>query len=116
MLEVLGEASILDTMQRVVVPEGEDWGRQLKNGTVTGMMGQLQRSEVDMSLTPLGISHWRWQLVDFSEPLFMDETRVIYQRPTPQADIAGFAKPYSSLVMFVCGVMSFNVLLVLLLH
>ncbi|KAK3863409.1 hypothetical protein Pcinc_030819 [Petrolisthes cinctipes] len=102
----------LNECYRVVVPEGEDWGRQLKNGTVTGMMGQLQRSEVDMSLTPLGISHWRWQLVDFSEPLFMDETRVIYQRPTPQADIAGFAKPYSSLVwllLLLCVVFVFMV-------
>ncbi|KAK3891587.1 hypothetical protein Pcinc_004534 [Petrolisthes cinctipes] len=65
-----------------------------------------------MSLTPLGISHWRWQLVDFSEPLFMDETRVIYQRPTPQADIAGFAKPYSSLVwllLLLCVVFVFMV-------
>ena len=53
-----------------------------------------------MTISPVGISHTRYQVMDFSSPLYMDETTVIYTKPTPEADVAGFTKPYTPLVSF----------------
>lgn len=36
--------------------------------------------------------------VDFSEPLYMDTQVLSYKRPVLEADIAGFIKPYDTLV------------------
>lgn len=51
-----------------------------------------------MTISPVGASHTRYQVMDFSTPLFMDETTVIYIRPRPMADMMGFIKPYTPLV------------------
>lgn len=37
--------------------------------------------------------------IDFSEPLYMDTQVLSYKRPVLEADIAGFIKPYDTLVM-----------------
>ena len=51
-----------------------------------------------MTITPVGVSHMRYQVMDFSSPMFMDETIVVYTRPTPEADVTGFIKPYTTWV------------------
>lgn len=52
-----------------------------------------------MSISPVGVSHTRYQVMDFSSPLYMDETSVIYTKPTPEPDVTGFIKPYAPLVI-----------------
>ena len=51
-----------------------------------------------MTISPVGASHTRYKVMDFSSPLFMDETTVMYKRPRPKADMMGFIKPYTPLV------------------
>ncbi|XP_066940101.1 glutamate receptor ionotropic, kainate 2-like [Macrobrachium rosenbergii] len=40
----------------------------------------------------------RRQLVDFTVPLFVDESAVIYKRPELEPDIFGFVKPFTGLI------------------
>lgn len=51
-----------------------------------------------MFMTPMGFAYWRWQIIDFSESLLMDENRAIYKMPRPQADMEGFVRIYTPLV------------------
>ncbi|XP_050707666.1 glutamate receptor 4-like isoform X2 [Eriocheir sinensis] len=83
---------------RVAAPKGLDWGRRLDNNTFTGMLGEFQRREWDMTLSPVGVSYTRYLVMDFSTPLYMDETSVVYARPFPKADVIGFIKPYTPLM------------------
>ncbi|XP_042870069.1 glutamate receptor ionotropic, kainate 4-like [Penaeus japonicus] len=48
-----------------------------------------------MSIVPVGVSQERSRAMDFSEFIYMDQQRLIYKRPFPEADMAGFIKPYT---------------------
>ncbi|XP_042234601.1 glutamate receptor 4-like [Homarus americanus] len=78
----------------VVAPDRK-YGERLPNGSWTGIMGQLQRSETDMTAVLMSISHPRIPVADFSEPLFLDNSNIINARPMLTSDLAGFVKPYS---------------------
>lgn len=54
--------------------------------------------EADMSMVPMSINHIRNEAVDFSETLFVDEHRITFKRPVPEADITGFVKPFTPTV------------------
>ncbi|KAG7164985.1 glutamate receptor 2-like [Homarus americanus] len=81
-----------------VVPDDLVYGEELPNGTWTGMMGLLTRSEVDMSGVVFSQQYNRAKAVDFSEPLHMNDQAVAYKRPQPEPDIAGFMRPYTRLI------------------
>ncbi|XP_047482975.1 glutamate receptor ionotropic, delta-1-like [Penaeus chinensis] len=77
------------------LPIGLDFGARLENGSFSGLIGELNRGEADMSMVPMSINHIRNEAVDFSETLFVDEHRITFKRPFPEADIAGFVKPFT---------------------
>ncbi|XP_069987004.1 glutamate receptor ionotropic, kainate 3-like [Penaeus vannamei] len=77
------------------LPVGLDFGARLDNGSFSGLIGELNRGEADMSMVPMSINHIRNEAVDFSETLFVDEHRITFKRPFPEADIAGFVKPFT---------------------
>ncbi|XP_042856228.1 glutamate receptor-like [Penaeus japonicus] len=80
------------------LPIGLDFGVQLENGSFSGLIGELNRGEADMSMVPMSVIHIRHQAVDFSEPLFVDEHRITFKRPVPEGDIAGFVKPFTPMM------------------
>lgn len=51
-----------------------------------------------MSIVPMSVSYLRSQAVDFSEFLIVDEHRLVFRRPTPEADVAAFVKPFTMTV------------------
>lgn len=51
-----------------------------------------------MTGTVLSQEAGRSSAVEFSVPLYMDAQRIIYKSPVLSSDIAGFIKPYTSLV------------------
>ncbi|ESP00146.1 hypothetical protein LOTGIDRAFT_141353, partial [Lottia gigantea] len=63
-------------------PEDGDWGI-IKNGSWTGVVGQLHRREVDLFAGPLAMSSDREDAVDFTFPYFHVYTSVIFRRPDP---------------------------------
>lgn len=46
------------------------WGKQLKNGSHIGMIGALQRKEIDMGLSPTFYKDERIGVLDFLAPTF----------------------------------------------
>ncbi|XP_071538211.1 glutamate receptor ionotropic, delta-2-like [Panulirus ornatus] len=79
---------------RYVVPGDLMYGSVLSNGTVTGQVGLVNRTEAEVSGV-LSYTSNRATAVDFSEPLYIDEISVAYRRPVLQADILAFIKPFT---------------------
>ena len=48
-----------------------------------------------MSVTVFRMSPDRIKVVDFSEPLLMDESSILWYNPVIEPDLAGFIKPYT---------------------
>ncbi|KAK7065310.1 hypothetical protein SK128_004415 [Halocaridina rubra] len=74
------------------------WGYRHPNGSWTGMVGMIQRKEVDFALGPLGVSGKRSTVVDFSTPLFFDQQVISYSRPKLEPDLIGFIRPFTQMM------------------
>ncbi|XP_063852273.1 uncharacterized protein LOC135095398 [Scylla paramamosain] len=77
------------------VPRHSYFGRVLENGSSTGLLGMLERKEVDMTGTVMTVSGQRMSVMHFSSPLFMDFQTLIYRKPGFESDLLGFVKPYT---------------------
>ncbi|XP_063878096.1 glutamate receptor ionotropic, kainate glr-3-like [Scylla paramamosain] len=88
----------IDYCYRFVDSLTELYGQVLDNGSWTGLMGMLQRGEVDMTGSLFSVTWRRWQAVDFTPALYVDHTNMVYARPEVSSDMAGFIKPYTLLV------------------
>ncbi|KAK7028181.1 hypothetical protein SK128_007353 [Halocaridina rubra] len=69
-------------------------GVRLDNGTYTLVTGLLQRSEIDLVITPWIMSPAREEIMDFSTYIYIEQQELIATRPKPEADITGFIKPF----------------------
>ncbi|XP_068248210.1 glutamate receptor ionotropic, delta-2-like [Palaemon carinicauda] len=69
-------------------------GLELPNGSWTGVIGKILTGQADMAAVALAVTAPRAKAVDFSEFLYDDEWTATYARPSLEADIAGFIKPY----------------------
>ncbi|XP_076031165.1 glutamate receptor ionotropic, kainate glr-3-like [Oratosquilla oratoria] len=78
-----------------VRPADRLWGIRLANGSFNGMMGMLNRKEVDIALGPFGVSYDRSQLADMSHPFMFIDHRIMYPRPQVEPDLRGFYRPFS---------------------
>ncbi|XP_063840043.1 probable glutamate receptor [Scylla paramamosain] len=81
----------------VTTPDGV-WGAPDANGTWNGLLGLLQRQEVEASLGPFGVTHQREQVCDFSYPFHSVNMAILMIRPTMQSDVAGFLLPFTYVV------------------
>ncbi|XP_068219312.1 glutamate receptor ionotropic, kainate glr-3-like [Palaemon carinicauda] len=76
-------------------PSDREWGRELPNGSFTGMIGMCQKNEVDVALGPFVMAWDRYQAADYSTPIHYDEYGLILPRPRREVDLSGVAKPLS---------------------
>ncbi|XP_071514897.1 probable glutamate receptor isoform X2 [Panulirus ornatus] len=81
-------------------------GAPLPNGSWDGVMGMLQRQEVDLALGPLALTPQRAEVVDFTQPFFLEKMRLLQARPTSTPDPWGLLTPFS-VVVWVCIAVSF---------
>ncbi|XP_037800545.1 glutamate receptor 2-like isoform X2 [Penaeus monodon] len=102
-------ASHLGFCYNIVVPPGENWGNREENGSYSGMLGMMVRREVDMTIVPVGVSEERSRAMDFSEFILMDRQHLIFKRPFPEADMAGFIKPYTPWMWFLIFVAALGI-------
>ncbi|XP_071518321.1 glutamate receptor U1-like [Panulirus ornatus] len=66
---VIAVARVLNmTLDFTETSNGEMWGEELENGSWYGLMGQLQRHEVDIGLANLFISSHNLQVPDLTSP------------------------------------------------
>ncbi|XP_069995753.1 glutamate receptor ionotropic, delta-2-like [Penaeus vannamei] len=79
----------------LVRPLDRVWGTPDANGSWSGLIGMLQREEVEFALGPFGVSPQRDAVCDFSEAVNTDSLNLIMVRPTLESDMSGFVKPFS---------------------
>ncbi|XP_045118643.1 probable glutamate receptor [Portunus trituberculatus] len=91
-------ASSLGFEYELVTPPDGVWGAPDANGTWNGLLGLLQRQEVEASLGPFGVTHQREEVCDFSYPFHSVNMAILLIRPTLQSDVAGFLLPFTYVV------------------
>nr|XP_027227208.1 glutamate receptor ionotropic, kainate 5-like [Penaeus vannamei] len=90
----------LNMCYEFVVPADGLWGTPFPNGSWSGMMGMLQRKEVDAAVGPFAITLARASVADFSAPILVDENVPFFLRPKIEPDLFGFTKPFTLSVWF----------------
>ncbi|XP_053634337.2 probable glutamate receptor [Cherax quadricarinatus] len=79
----------------LVRPSDLMWGGPQTDGSWTGMLGMLQRLEVEFAIGPFGVTDLRETVCDFSEPVHSENNAILMVRPTLQNDVSGFLKPFA---------------------
>ncbi|XP_068216708.1 probable glutamate receptor [Palaemon carinicauda] len=76
-------------------PPDRVWGVAGADGNWTGMLGMLQREEVEMAVGPFAVSRARETVCDFSAPVYAENMAILMVRPGIQSDLSGFLKPFT---------------------
>ncbi|XP_070196713.1 glutamate receptor 3-like [Littorina saxatilis] len=77
------------------VNDGE-FGKELPNGTWTGVVGDLRRGEADMAVAPLTITADRERVIDFAKPFMNIAISMMIKRPEKQKPgVFAFMEPFS---------------------
>ncbi|XP_064099265.1 glutamate receptor ionotropic, kainate 3-like [Macrobrachium nipponense] len=79
-------------------PDDGLWSARLPNGSFKGMVGMLERQNVEFALGPFFATEERNQVCDFTVPVAGDSFSIFMIRPTLSNDISGFLKPFTPLV------------------
>ncbi|KAK8730174.1 hypothetical protein OTU49_008126, partial [Cherax quadricarinatus] len=64
------------------------------NGSWNGMLGMIQRQEVDMALGPFAVSYQRTKVADFPATIFVLPHRLYLARPTGSYSLCDFVRLY----------------------
>nr|XP_053651462.1 probable glutamate receptor [Cherax quadricarinatus] len=98
-------ANLLDTLAaslnftyHIVKPADGSWGAKFKNGTWSGMVGQVLQQEVDIALGPFGITESRSKVVDFTRSFYFDDRSILARKGAPEVDPWGFMHPFTEMV------------------
>ncbi|KAJ8309745.1 hypothetical protein KUTeg_011610, partial [Tegillarca granosa] len=70
----------------LVEPPDNEFGRIRKNGTWTGMIGQLEMRKVDMMMAPASVQASREMAMDFTYPFYFDTSNFLIKKPDPDAE------------------------------
>ncbi|MPC79258.1 Glutamate receptor ionotropic, NMDA 2D [Portunus trituberculatus] len=73
-------------------PDGT-WGAKLPNGSFSGMVGQVQRKDVNFGLGPFSIDAARYEVIDFTWPVSSVIVKVFAGRGSPEVDPWAFLLP-----------------------
>ncbi|KAK7502748.1 hypothetical protein BaRGS_00005998 [Batillaria attramentaria] len=68
----------------LIEPADQMWGHN-NSGEWSGLVGQLHRQEVDLTMAPLAMSKEREAVMDFTFPFYHDFSGVLLKRPDPNA-------------------------------
>ncbi|GFN97069.1 glutamate receptor [Plakobranchus ocellatus] len=71
----------------MVEPADNQWGAPLSDGTWTGIVGMLQKKEIDISVAALMITPERAEVMDATFPYYYDNVAVLYKRPDPKENL-----------------------------
>ncbi|KAK4327868.1 hypothetical protein Pmani_001675 [Petrolisthes manimaculis] len=82
-------AHTLNFTFRLVRPPDGKWGSLQRDGTITGLIGQVARHEAHLALCELTITSSRESVVDFTVPYYMESTTLV--SPAPKEKNRAFA-------------------------
>ncbi|XP_063847807.1 glutamate [NMDA] receptor subunit 1-like [Scylla paramamosain] len=91
-------AAKLNRCIEYVIAEHPTGGVQTANGSWIGAVGLLLDHDVDFVGVPTTVNDQRLKVVDYSVYVDMDKQVIIYKRPSLEANIAGFVKPFNKTV------------------
>ncbi|GFY73539.1 uncharacterized protein TNIN_263221 [Trichonephila inaurata madagascariensis] len=74
----------------VVFPEDHEFGRELNNGSWTGIVGMVQRGEADLAIGTLQTNEDRFRAVDFSFPYTTDGMTFVVLKSSEWSKAFGF--------------------------
>ncbi|XP_063840047.1 glutamate receptor ionotropic, delta-2-like isoform X1 [Scylla paramamosain] len=94
LLDIL--SSVLNFDYEFMRPVDRVWGGPDANGSWNGLLGLLQRREVELAVGPFGVTNQRETVCDFSDAFYSENNAILMVRPTLQNDMAGFAKPFAN--------------------
>ncbi|XP_047468311.1 glutamate receptor U1-like [Penaeus chinensis] len=86
-------ASTLNFNYTLVRPPDGAWGAPNSDGDWNGMLGMIQRNEVDLALGPFGLTESRAKVAQFSQPIMIDYYRILVKRGSPEINPWGFLNP-----------------------
>ncbi|XP_015909805.1 probable glutamate receptor [Parasteatoda tepidariorum] len=89
-------ARALNFDYEIIIP-ADFYGEMDASGNYTGMAGMLQRNEVDMGFTYLGITEELSKVVDFSVPYYNPEKTFLVNYASFLPKTSAFMYPFSSL-------------------
>ncbi|XP_068082176.1 ionotropic receptor 75a [Anabrus simplex] len=75
------------------------------NGTFDGLMGLLQRKEVEIAASALFMRHDRMKVLDFAAEAFYLRTAIMFRQPTLSSMSNIFVMPFSNPVWVCCGLL-----------
>ncbi|XP_076035263.1 uncharacterized protein LOC143021546 [Oratosquilla oratoria] len=79
----------------ILQPPDGLWGVETDNGSWNGMLGMIDRGEVNFSLGPFAISYPRTKVADFAVPTFVMPHRLYLKRPTGTSDVSDFVRLFT---------------------
>ncbi|XP_063840050.1 glutamate receptor ionotropic, delta-1-like isoform X1 [Scylla paramamosain] len=71
------------------------WGGPNENGDWNGMLGMLQREEVEFAVGPFTVTPQRETVSDLTYPLSGADKAILLARPKLDTDVAGFVKAFT---------------------
>ncbi|XP_067131590.1 uncharacterized protein [Centruroides vittatus] len=78
-----------------VQPIEKTFGSKLKDGSWNGIIGRVQRKEVDLSTLSLCVTYDRFQVVDFTIPVTGDKVVFIVSSPRKLSKLTAIIRPFS---------------------
>ncbi|XP_076113503.1 glutamate receptor U1-like [Mytilus galloprovincialis] len=89
----------------LIGPPDGNWGAELDNGYWNGMVGQLQRKEVDMVATALTVQSQREMVMDFTHPYYYEFSSILVKKSDPsETRWTKLLDPFSSTVFLFVGI------------
>ncbi|KAL3861015.1 hypothetical protein ACJMK2_007108 [Sinanodonta woodiana] len=76
-------ADMLNFTYELVGPLDGKFGTKRSDGRWTGLVGQLERQEVDMVAAPLSTQSERKEVMDFTYPFYYDYTTILLKKTDP---------------------------------
>ncbi|XP_021355128.1 glutamate receptor ionotropic, delta-1-like [Mizuhopecten yessoensis] len=98
-------ASSLNFTYRMTMPADGAWGMEFENGSFNGLIGQMQRNEVDLIVAPISIQTNREAVMDFSYPYYFEPTKMILKKPDPsETKWRTLIDPFTTTVLICIGI------------
>ena len=96
MLDELGKR--LNFTYNVISPQDKYFGAPKSNGQFSGVVGQIQRGEAQLSASILIVDKDRQKAVNFSIPISLEPYTLMFRRPQEQSKTLLFIDPFTPLV------------------
>ncbi|KAI1704605.1 ligated ion channel l-glutamate- and glycine-binding site domain-containing protein [Ditylenchus destructor] len=79
-----------------IVPSFDDvYGTRMANGSYNGIIGSLQRREVDLACTPLVANEERQRILDFSQPLMQTSIGILMRQRSDDSCFSFLLRPFT---------------------